>query len=263
MVERELASSRSVAQQLIDSGQVLVNGSIAEKAARRVFRSDQLFVLKRARYVGRGGEKLDGALSEFGLSPLGWSCIDIGSSTGGFVDCLLQNGAKSVVALDVGRAQLDSRLRSDHRVIVFEQTDVRGFVSADPAPNSYDLMTADLSFISIRSVIDDLYRICSSNPSCFLVILVKPQFEVGHRDASISKGVIKDPTLWSSVLMETAKQLERVGFRIEGLAPSKLRGAAGNQEFFFWASIGPGSSLDSYSLTALIDTAVAAAADPP
>ena len=263
MVERELASSRSVAQQLIDSGQVLVNGSIAEKAARRVFRSDQLFVLKRARYVGRGGEKLDGALSEFGLSPLGWACIDIGSSTGGFVDCLLQNGAKSVVALDVGRAQLDSRLRSDRRVIVFEQTDVRGFASADPAPNSYDLMTADLSFISIRSVIDDLYRICSSNPSCFLVILVKPQFEVGHRDASISKGVIKDPTLWSSVLLETAKQLERVGFRIEGLAPSKLRGAAGNQEFFFWASIGPGSALDSYSLTALIDSAVAAAADPP
>ena len=95
------------------------------------------------------------------------------------------------------------------------------------------------------------------------MILVKPQFEVGHRDASISKGVIKDPTLWSSVLLETAKQLERVGFRIEGLAPSKLRGAAGNQEFFFWASIAPGSALDSYSLTALIDSAVAAVADPP
>ena len=263
MVERELVGSRSVAQQLIDSGQVLVNGSIADKAARRVFRSDQLFVMKRARFVGRGGEKLDGALEEFGLSPLGWTCIDIGSSTGGFVDCLLQNGAKAVVALDVGRAQLDSRLRSDDRVIVLEQTDVRGFFPTDPVPSSYDLMTADLSFISIRSVIEDIYRICSSNRHCLLLILVKPQFEVGHRDASMSKGVIRDPALWSSVLLEAAKLLEKVGFRIEGLVPSKLRGAAGNQEFFIWASVGQGSTLDFNSLTALVDSAVAAVADLP
>ncbi len=263
LVERGLALSRAMAQELIGSGQVLVNGSTAEKAARRIFRSDQLAVAKKNRFVGRGGEKLEGALDEFGLTPAGWTCMDIGSSTGGFVDCLLQRGAELVVAIDVGRAQLDSRLRSDQRVLVLEQTDIRGFVPVDPVPKSYDLVTADLSFISIRSVVDDLYRICRPNSHCHLVLLVKPQFEVGHRDASRAKGVIKDPSLWGSVLLDAAELLRGVGFRVGGMTPSRLRGAAGNQEFFICATVDTVETIDHFSFDALVDSAVAAVPNRP
>ena len=186
-----------------------------------------------ARFVGRGGDKLAGALDGFGIDPTGRSCLDAGSSTGGFTDCLLQRGARRVVAVDVGRGQLHPRLREDARVDVREQTDIRA-VDETVLGGPVALVVADLSFIGLRPVLPALVAVAA--PDADLVLLVKPQFEAGAAEASRGKGVISDPDVWRRVLIEAMEAVAASGAAMMGAMVSPLRGAAGNVEFFLHAS---------------------------
>jgi 23S rRNA (cytidine1920-2'-O)/16S rRNA (cytidine1409-2'-O)-methyltransferase len=225
-VRRGLVESREQAKQLIDTGQVLVKGVIADKPARQVSAGEPVEVRgPRPRFVSRGGEKLDAALSYFDLDPAGRRCLDAGASTGGFTDCLLQRGAAHVSAVDVGHGQLHERLRSDRRVTVVERTNIRDF--ADPEP--YELVVADLSFISLRTVAPDLLRLAA--PGADVVVLVKPQYEAGRAEAAKGRGVITDPEVWRRVLNEVVSAFEGLGAAMMGVMVSPLKGADGNVEF--------------------------------
>jgi 23S rRNA (cytidine1920-2'-O)/16S rRNA (cytidine1409-2'-O)-methyltransferase len=211
----------------------------------------------RPRFVSRGGDKLDAALAHFGIEVRGRHALDAGSSTGGFVDCLLQRGASEVVALDVGRGQLDARLRADARVLVREGVNVR---EAGPevlgTAGPVDLVTADLSFISLRTVAPALAGLLVEGGD--LVALVKPQFEAGRAEVSRGKGVITDPQLWRGALGSAASALQDAGTGIMGAVASPIRGAAGNVEFFLHARAG-GVRMADFDLELVIDGAVAGA----
>ena len=228
-MRRRLVDSRTQAAELIATGAVLVGGSRADKPARLVA-PDEAVVIRAdpSRFVGRGAHKLSAALTGFGLDPTELRAVDVGSSTGGFTDCLLQAGARSVVALDVGRNQLHERLRADPRVTSKEQTDVRS-VSPAELGGPFDIVVADLSFISVRSVAAELVAL--ARPGCDLVVLVKPQFEAGRKEASRHKGVIRDPAVWEAALVAAATSLAQAGTAIIGIMESPLRGADGNVEF--------------------------------
>lgn len=225
-------ASRTLAQQAIADGQVTVNGALATKAATMVLPGDAIELLgPPARFVGRGGEKLEGALAAFPVDVAGRRCVDVGSSTGGFTDCLLQHGAASVVAIDVGRAQLHEKLRADDRVEVLEQTDVR---SVDPedigAP--FDLVVIDVSFIGLDRILDEI--VVLAGPNGQVLALVKPQFEAGRQEASKGKGVISDPQIWERVLRQAVADARGRGLRVGGVDVSPITGGAGNVEFFLW-----------------------------
>ena len=191
MLRRKLADSRIAAQALIAAGQVLVGGSVAVKPARLVAAGEPIeLVGPPPRFVSRGGDKLDAALDRFGIDVAGRRAVDAGASTGGFSDCLLQRGALSVVALDVGHGQLHERLRADARVEVVERTNVRD-VSAQAIGGPFDMVTADLSFISLRTVMGDLLALLGAHGDA--IWLAKPQFEAGRVEASRGEGVIRDP----------------------------------------------------------------------
>ena len=210
MVARGLATSRQQAADLIDRGGVLVSGTVAVKASRLVAPSEPVHLTgPPARYVSRGGEKLAAALGQFGLNVAGARALDAGSSTGGFTDCLLQHGASSVTSLDVGRGQLHHRLRQDERVDVREQTDIRGYTVEDAGGTPYDVVTADLSFISLTRAVPVLAGELA-RPGADLVVLVKPQFEAGRSEASKGKGVIRDATVHRRTLR---RGVQRVGSR--------------------------------------------------
>jgi 23S rRNA (cytidine1920-2'-O)/16S rRNA (cytidine1409-2'-O)-methyltransferase len=229
LVRRGLTESRHQARHLIEAGRVLVGGAPTDKAARLVAPGEPVQVLgPPARYVGRGGEKLAGALERFALDPRGARALDAGSSTGGFTDALLQAGAATVVAVDVGRAQLHERLRADPRVDVREQTDIRT-VTAEAVGGPLDVVVADLSFISVHAVLDVLLGLLA--PDGHLVVLVKPQFEAGRAEVSRGRGVIRDPEVWRRVLEEVATAIDAAGGAIMGAMVSPLRGADGNAEF--------------------------------
>lgn len=230
LVRRGLVTSRDRAREAVASGQVTVNGAVAQKSARLVLPGDALeLVGPPARYVSRGGEKLEGALAAFDLDVAGMRCCDVGSSTGGFTDCLLQRGAAEVVAIDVGRAQLHERLINDHRVSLYERTDIRDVdPSAIGAP--FDLVTADVSFISLTSILDCLVRVVSSGAP--VLVLVKPQFEVGRRLANKGRGVIRDPEQWRAALDRVLEAATTAGLAPQSAVPSALKGAQGNVEFF-------------------------------
>jgi 23S rRNA (cytidine1920-2'-O)/16S rRNA (cytidine1409-2'-O)-methyltransferase len=183
---------------------------------------------QRAPYVGRGGEKLAAAITGFGIDVHGASALDVGASTGGFTDCLLQHGATSVVSVDVGRGQLHESLRADPRVTVLERTNIRSTTPASVG-GPFDVVTADLSFISVRSVARQLVDLVK--PGGELIVLVKPQFEVGRREASKGKGVVRDPHLWRSVLSQVIAAFQAQGATMMGVMTSPLRGADGNVEF--------------------------------
>ena len=177
-----------------------MRGAPADKPARLVAPDEPIQVLGPApRFVGRGGDKLDGALTRFGIDVAGRRAVDLGASTGGFTDCLLQRGATLVVAVDVGYGQLHERLRRDPRVVVRERTNGRDLVAGDLGPPA-ELLVADLSFISLRTVLPAVVPLAA--PHADLVLLVKPQFEAGRQEASRGKGVIKDPDVWRRVLGE-------------------------------------------------------------
>jgi len=258
MVRRGLAPTRHRARHDIEAGRVRVGGVPADKPARMVAPDDRLELAGPARrFVGRGGDKLDGALDRFDVVVEGRRALDAGSSTGGFTDCLLQRGAASVVAVDVGYGQLDLRLRQDPRVVVFERTNVRDLnpdlLGVEPVP----LIVADLSFISLRTVAPALLGLAA--PGADLVVLVKPQFEAGRVEASRNRGVIRDPEVWARVLHEVVDAFDGAGAGLRGLMSSPLVGAEGNVEFL--AHLGPGRPA-SIDVTAAVTDAVAEAVGP-
>jgi 23S rRNA (cytidine1920-2'-O)/16S rRNA (cytidine1409-2'-O)-methyltransferase len=241
-------ASREQARQAVLAGRVLVAGAPAAKPDRLVDAGEAVVVQgPPPRYVSRGGHKLEAALDEFGVDPSGLRVVDVGSSTGGFTDCLLQRGAAHVVAVDVGRNQLHERLRADPRVEVHEQTNIRHTAAADlggPAP----LVVADLSFISLRTVLPSLLALVA--PGGRLVVLVKPQFEAGRAEVSRGRGVVADPVVWRGVLEELRGALVSHGAAMMGLMVSPITGADGNVEFLADIAVTAPSS------TALDDTAL-------
>jgi 23S rRNA (cytidine1920-2'-O)/16S rRNA (cytidine1409-2'-O)-methyltransferase len=251
-----MAESRAQARGLIDSGQITVGGAPATKPARLVDPAEALEVIgDPAPFVSRAGGKLAAALDTFGVDPTGRRAVDVGSSTGGFTDCLLQRGATHVVAIDVGTHQLHERLRADPRVTSLEKTDVR---SVDPesigAP--FTLVTADLSFISLRLVLDPLLSLADSQAD--LLLLVKPQFEAGRAEADRGRGVISDPEVWRRVLHEVADAISAREAVIMNLMVSAVPGARGNIEFVAHVRRGASdASIDAAGLDAVIADAAA------
>jgi len=228
LVADGFADSRAKAQALILAGAVLVDGAVVDKAGTRV-REDAAVSLRgqARRFVSRGGEKLAGALDDLGIDPRGRACLDVGASTGGFTDCLLQRGARSVVAVDVGYGQLDAKLRADPRVESLERTNARLLGSL---PGPIDLVTVDVSFISARLI---LPRLAELAPRADWLVLVKPQFEVGR--GRVGKGgVVRDDALRAEAVASVRSAAEALGRRALGEAPSRLPGPKGNREVFLW-----------------------------
>jgi 23S rRNA (cytidine1920-2'-O)/16S rRNA (cytidine1409-2'-O)-methyltransferase len=234
LVRRGLATSRGEASQLIDDRRVLVNGSVADKPARQVAAGDQLLIAgPPARFVGRGGLKLDHALDVFAIDVMGLRALDAGASTGGFTDCLLQRGAAQVVAVDVGHGQLHERLRDDARVVNLERTNLRELTPASIG-GPVDIAVGDLSFISLRLVIPPLVSVCQ--PGASMVLLVKPQFEAGRVEVSRGRGVISDPEIWHRVQGEIEQALTAARCAVAGWTDSPITGADGNREFLVHAT---------------------------
>ncbi len=228
LVAEGLAETRSRAQALIRSGRVLVDETPVEKPGTSVRREASLRVRgSEARFVSRGGEKLAGALADLGLDPAGRRCLDVGASTGGFSDCLLQAGARHVVAVDVGYGQLAARLRADPRVFVLERTNAR-MLDPDALPGPIDLVVADVSFISLRLL---LPRLLAVAPAAELLLLVKPQFEVGRGQVG-KGGVVRDEGLRAAAVASVRGSAEALGYRLLGQAESRLAGPKGNREVF-------------------------------
>jgi 23S rRNA (cytidine1920-2'-O)/16S rRNA (cytidine1409-2'-O)-methyltransferase len=252
-VRRGLASSRQQAQADIAAGRVTVGGAPAAKPTRLVAPGEPIRVLGPApRFVGRGGEKLTAALDRFDVGVNGRRAYDLGASTGGFTDCLLQRGAASVVAVDVGYGQLHERLRAHPRVELHERTNIRAVRPGDLGEPA-DVLVADLSFISLRTVLAGALSL--GVPGADVVLLVKPQFEAGREEAARGKGVITDPVVWRRVLEEVADALEGLGAAIMGAMASPLTGADGNVEFLLHARTRPASS--STVVTEVLDGALA------
>jgi 23S rRNA (cytidine1920-2'-O)/16S rRNA (cytidine1409-2'-O)-methyltransferase len=236
MVRRGLVSSRTEAQELIAAGRVLVAGASADKSARMVAPAEPVQVLgPPARYVSRGGLKLEGALDHFEVSVDGLRVLDAGASTGGFTDCVLQHGARAVVAVDVGHGQLHPKLRQDERVQVMERANMRHLGPADIGGPA-DIVVADLSFISLVTVAPAL--LACVRPGGSLVLLVKPQFEAGRADVSRGRGVIRDPEVWSRVQERVGGAFTERGAAIMGWMTSPIQGAEGNVEFLLHAVAG-------------------------
>jgi 23S rRNA (cytidine1920-2'-O)/16S rRNA (cytidine1409-2'-O)-methyltransferase len=233
LVRRGLAPSRTAAQRVIEAGLVTVGGAPASHAARMVADAEPVLILAPpSPFVSRGGEKLDAALEHFRLGVDGLHVLDAGASTGGFTDCVLQRGASHVTAVDVGHGQLHPKIRDDARVSVFERCNVRALPAA-LASTRFELVVADLSFISLRLVLPSLLSVLAS--SAPLVALVKPQFEAGRREVSRGKGVITDPEVHARVQAEVAASLTTLGATIMGWVTSPIRGTEGNVEFFVHA----------------------------
>jgi len=226
LVEKELAESRAKAQSLIMAGEVMVAGKAITKPGTLVAEEAAITVMKPPPFVSRGGIKLDYALEHFQLDVSAKVVADIGASTGGFTDCLLQRGAKRVYAVDVGYGQLDYRLRRDPHVVVMERVNARYPVTL---PEKVDLATVDLSFISVEKVIPSVAQLLNENG--YILVLIKPQFEA--RRGEVGKGgIVKKPITHARVLGRFINWAVGHGFRLGGLVASPILGAAGNREFF-------------------------------
>ncbi len=231
LVERGLAESRERAQALILAGEVLVEERRIEKSGERV-EVDAVVRLKSKpmKYVSRGGLKLEAALERFSILVEGCVCLDIGSSTGGFTDCLLQRGAAKVYAVDVGTNQLDWKLRKDPRVVSREQVNARN-LNFEIIGEKVDLVVVDVSFISLELVFPALLQFSKSGTQW--VVLVKPQFEVGK--GRVGKGgIVRDPELQSGAVEKVRQAAENCGLKVEGSVESPIKGMEGNREFFLW-----------------------------
>jgi 23S rRNA (cytidine1920-2'-O)/16S rRNA (cytidine1409-2'-O)-methyltransferase len=234
LVRRGLAPSRTRAVDDIVAGRVCVSGALATTAARQVDAAEAIVVTAETdgpAFVSRGGIKLAGALDAFAVDVAGRRAVDVGSSTGGFTDCLLRRGAVHVVAIDVGRNQLAWTLRNDERVTVMERTNVRELAAGAIDPPA-DVCVADLSFISLRTVAPNLCALTAT--SADFVLLVKPQFEAGRTRVG-KGGIVRDPVVHGSVLRDVVAGLDASGIGVRALAVSPLRGADGNIEFFGYA----------------------------
>jgi len=264
LTERGLAESRAKAQALVMAGQVRVDGQVTLKPATAVLAASTLTVDPGPRFVSRGGEKLDAALEAFGLAVDGLTCADVGASTGGFTDCLLQRGAVRVYAIDVGRGILHWKLRNDPRVIVMEETNAR---YVESLPERVDLVTIDASFISLKILLPvvkgwlapsplrpsptgrgdggegSIVALTPLRPSPTgrgdggegsIVALIKPQFEAGRKDVSRGQGVIRSPQVHRQALLEVLAFAAQQGFGVRGLIRSPIQGPKGNLEFLAW-----------------------------
>lgn len=230
LVNRGLVDSRSLAQRMIMAGQVRVDDQIVLKPSIKVDASVQLSVDRGPKYVSRGGEKLAAAINHFSLMLSEKICADVGASTGGFTDCMLQNGASRVYAIDVGRGILDWKLRQDKRVIVIEHTNARYI---DELAEKVNFITIDASFISLKlllPIIRNWYPMKGGEA----VVLVKPQFEAGRELVKRGKGVIRDPETHFNVLIDVLDSAQKYGYCIRGLIKSPIKGPKGNQEFLAW-----------------------------
>jgi 23S rRNA (cytidine1920-2'-O)/16S rRNA (cytidine1409-2'-O)-methyltransferase len=234
LVERGLAESRTQAQALVMAGRV----PGFDKAGQQVDETAPLELSEPPRFVSRGGEKLDHALDVFGVHPEGRRCLDVGASTGGFTDVLLQRGAAHVIALDVGRAQLHERLREDPRVTVLEGVNARHLTELPYAP---ELVTCDVSFISLRQVLPPVLGLAA--PGWQAVVLVKPQFEAGR--AEVKGGVVRSPQVHRAVLRDLAEAALAWDAETVGVADSGLPGPKGNREFFLHLVDREGAELPS------------------
>jgi 23S rRNA (cytidine1920-2'-O)/16S rRNA (cytidine1409-2'-O)-methyltransferase len=228
MLERGLAESREKARALILAGEVRVDGQMEPRAGAGVRPDATIEVAQPARFVSRGGEKLDHALTAFGLDVGGRVALDVGASTGGFTDCLLQRGAARVYAVDVGYGQLHQRLRDDPRVISMERTNIRELQSLPEQPS---IATVDASFISLTNVLPRASELVGAGGD--IVPLVKPQFEAGRAEVG-RDGVVRDPLVRATVIGRVAWWCVQQRLRVRGVALSPLAGPAGNREFFLW-----------------------------
>jgi 23S rRNA (cytidine1920-2'-O)/16S rRNA (cytidine1409-2'-O)-methyltransferase len=232
LVRRGLAVSRTEAQEAVRAGRVLVRGAQATKVTTLVDGDDPLALAGPARpFVSRGGQKLAAALAAFAIDPTGRDGLDAGASTGGFTDCLLQHGARHVVAIDVGRGQLAWELRTDPRVTVLERKNVRDLVASD-LPYAPAIVVGDLSFISLRLAVRPLTAVAADDAD--VVLLVKPQFEAG-REAVGSGGVVRDPDAWRDAISVVANAIREAGATPLGVIASPITGPAGNAEFLLHA----------------------------
>jgi 23S rRNA (cytidine1920-2'-O)/16S rRNA (cytidine1409-2'-O)-methyltransferase len=251
LVRRGLVSSRGRAVEAIAAGRVIVAGAPADTPARQVATDEPIVVQgERPRFVSRGGEKLAAALRGFGVEVSARRALDAGASTGGFTDCLLHAGARHVIAVDVGRGQLDWSLRNDPRVTVLERTNVR-MLEPEGLGGPVDLCTADLSFISLVTVAPALER-CTTDDAD-LLLLVKPQFEAG-RDHVGKGGIVRDPAVHKSVLQRVTGGLDAAGLGVIAAMPSPVRGADGNVEFMIHCRKGV-EPIGSDQLDAVVEAA--------
>ncbi len=226
LVSQGLVESRSLAQRMVMAGQVRANGQVVSKPSVLLAEDVALEIEALPRFVSRGGNKLEAALSNFSIDPTNLVCADVGASTGGFSDCLLQNGARKVYAIDVGRGQLHWKLRQDERVVVMEKTNARNLAEL---PEKIDLVTVDASFISLKVLLPVVRAWLHTSGQA--VALIKPQFEAGRKEVSRGKGVIRDSEVHRDVLQKVLNFAIEDGYTLRGLAASPLRGPKGNVEF--------------------------------
>ncbi len=245
LVERGLAESRNKAQAYIRAGQVRVDGQVADKPGQQVTDDALVEVRHGSQYASRAGPKLAHALTTFGIRPHDWCCLDVGASTGGFTDALLQSGARRVYAVDVGRGQLAWRLRTDPRVVCMERTDIRDLTAL---PDPIRFASIDVAFISLRLVLPAVRKLLVSRGEA--VALVKPQFEAG-RESVPRGGVVRDEATHRAVLLDVLSSALALGLRTAALTPSPVLGLSGNQEYLVHLAM-PGSPLDTVSA----DTAI-------
>ena len=228
LVQRGYFPSRQQAQVAIMAGEVHVGDRLAEKASDSVQEQDEITVATRARYVGRGGLKLEGALEDFGIVCTGKTALDIGASTGGFTDCMLQRGAEKVYAVDVGYGQLDWKLRNDPRVVVLEKINAR-FLTRDHVQQPVDICVIDVSFISLTLILPNAIALLKADG--LVLALIKPQFELQRSDVG-KGGIVRDPRLHQAAQDKIVAFVNDLGHVVAGITPAAIKGAEGNQEFF-------------------------------
>ena len=249
LVERELAETRQRAQALILAGEVQVNGNVVSKVGTPVVDDATITVRAPLKYVSRGGLKLEGALDTFKVDPANLVCVDIGASTGGFTDCLLQRGAARAYAIDVGYGQLAWKVRNDPRVVVMDRINIR---TLDALPEPIDLVTIDVSFISLTLVLPTAKRLLKSSGVAAAVALVKPQFEAGREQVG-KGGIVRDVHVHRVVLKKIADYALANEWRVCGICRSPISGADGNVEFFIHLS---GEALPSLNVDQEIERVV-------
>ena len=228
LVERGFFESRERAQRAIMAGEVRVGDRVVAKAAELIEIDVPLSIAQQPQFASRGGLKLGGALDFFGIEVQGKTALDIGASTGGFTDCLLQRGAAKVFAVDVGRAQLAWKLRNDPRVVVMEKVNAR-FLSREHIPQPVDHCVIDVSFISLTLILPRAFELIA--PEGMILALIKPQFELQRKDVGRG-GIVREPTLHEKAQQKIVKFVEETNYHVVGLVPSTITGTDGNQEFF-------------------------------
>lgn len=230
LTNKGIVPSREKAQAVIMAGQVLVNGRVVDKPGYRLKGNEKVEVRELPKYVSRGGDKLEWAIKRFSLNLKDKVILDVGSSTGGFTDCALKHGAKKVYAVDVGKGQMDYKLRQDPRVILYEETDART-LTEEHVPEKVDMITCDVSFISSTKVLPNVFKFLKEEG--LLLVLVKPQFELCPK--KVRKGIVRKKEHRREAIEKVANFLKENGFKILGIVKSRPKGTKGNEEFFILA----------------------------